>query len=156
MSPGPKGFAVANFPGEQECFDTEMPNAMLSIVPAAVMKRPAAPLSRKLVKQAKKAAKVEEESFDDAEDEEPEEAIELGNHPVEEDVPATQEYPSEDDVPVVESAKPFDESLYSNRKVAYDKDGNIISWKKRLQTKPLGCIKCRAAPGCSPSCWAKK
>jgi hypothetical protein len=156
MSPGAKGFAVAYFPGEQESFDTEMPNAMLSIVPAAVMKRPAAPLSRKLVKQARKAAKVEEELFDDEEDGEPEETIELGNQPVEEEVPATQEYPNQDADSVAEDAEPFDESLYSNRKVAFDKDGQIVSWKQRLQSRPLGCVKCRAAPGCSPSCWIKK
>lgn len=143
MSSGTNGFAVARFPGEEESIDTELPNAMLSIVPAAVMKRPAAPLSRKLVKQAKKAVKVEEgeDEHDDATDSVKESAAE--------DLPVTQEY-AED----VAEDEPFDESLYSGRKAAFTKDGQIISWKRRLQLRPLGCVKCRAAPGCSPSCWA--
>jgi hypothetical protein len=158
MTPGANGFAVATFPGEQECYDTEMPNALLSIVPVAVMKRPAAPLSRKLVKQAKKAAKVEEAANDDDDrdevDGESEEADTSGKQPVDENVPATQEYPEDVDSGA-EVDVPFDESLYSNRKAAFDKDGKLVPWKTRLQSRPLGCVKCRAAPGCAPSCWSK-
>lgn len=89
MRSGAGGFALARFPGTDKDIQTEIPNALLDVQAAPVMKRPAAPLSSKVAKKAKEAAAREEATAEEeaAEGEGEEE------EPVEEDLPSTEEYP---------------------------------------------------------------
>jgi len=73
MSPGPGGFAIAQFPGEDEIFRTEVPNVLLPL--HGGIKRPAAFRKPAMWKTpAAASTAVEEDEAEDKEEEEEEEA----------------------------------------------------------------------------------
>ena len=171
MSSGASGFALARFPGTQRDIQTEIPNSLLAVQPAPVFKRPAAPLSSKVAKKAREAAAQEISPEEEAVAEEGEE--EDPEH--DEELPSTQDYSQELEAPaspavaVAPAAKTKQpraaaeqidvndmyEKLSEIRKnkKAYDVNGQEISWKVRLRLRPMGCVKCRSAPGCTPCCY---
>jgi len=169
MSEGKSGFAVATFASVPYEVQTEMPNTVLRLSVAPVMKRPAMPAKKVKKKQeepepaeeqpAPEAGEAEGEGEEeDAQEDFEEGEEEAGFEPDEEvspDLPATQDYASEKQPAQEQSEEPVAPVSFDpkGRKDAKDRHGNVIPWTRRLAMYPLGCGKCVQKPGCTPSCY---